>query len=103
MENNNTPKNNAKAFSIVALVLGILSIVGAFIPVVSYFTLVFGIVGIVFGVKGRKLSPAGQTGMATAGFVCAIVGTAFSAVGVICVICAAATLGSVASNAQVFY
>ena len=44
---NNAPKNNSKAFSITALVTGILSIVGAFIPVVCYFTLVLGVVGIV--------------------------------------------------------
>ena len=84
---NNTPvKDNSKAFSITALVLGILSIVGGFIPYVSYCTLVFGIVGIVFGVKGRKTSPAGKTGMATAGLVCAIVGTALSVLGIICVL-----------------
>ena len=102
MENNTPVQNNGKAFSVTALVLGILSIVGGFIPVVCYFTLVFGIVGIIFGVKGRKTAPAGQTGMATAGFVCAIIGTSFSALGVICVICAAATISTVA-NSAVFY
>ena len=105
MDNNvNTPatKNNSKAFSITALVTGILSIVGSFIPVVSYFTLVLGIVGIVFGVKGRKTAPAGQTGMATAGFVCAIVGTALNVIGVICVLCAAAAVSS-AINSAVLY
>ena len=102
MENNTPVQKNSKAFSVTALVLGILSIVGAFIPVVCYFTLVFGIVGIVFGVKGRKTAPAGQTGMATAGFVCAIIGTAFSAIGVICVICAAATITSIANSAVLY-
>ena len=58
-----------KNFSIAALVCGILGIVGAFIPYFNYLTLVLGILGIVFGVKGRKLSEAGATGMATAGSV----------------------------------
>ena len=101
---NNTPapKNNSKAFSITALVTGILSIVGGFIPVVCYFTLVLGIVGIVFGVKGRKTAPAGQTGMATAGFVCAIIGTAFSVVGVICILACASAV-STAANSVYYY
>lgn len=98
----NTPKNNAKAFSVTALVCGILSIVGAFIPVVCYFTLVLGIVGIVFGVKGRKTSPANAKGMATAGFVCAIIGTAFSAAGVICILACASAV-STAANTAMFY
>ena len=98
----NTPKDNSKAFSVTALVCGILSIVGAFIPVVCYFTLVLGIVGIVFGVKGRKTSPANARGMATAGFVCAIIGTAFSAVGVICVLACASAV-STAANSVYYY
>lgn len=103
MENTNAPKNNAKAFSITALVTGILSIVGGFIPVINYFTLVLGIVGIVFGVKGRKTSPVGQTGMATAGLVCAIIGTVFSCMGIVCVLCAAATVSSAVNSASYFY
>ena len=103
MDNSNAPKNNSKAFSVTALVCGILSIVGAFIPVVCYFTLVLGIVGIIFGVKGRKTAPAGQTGMATAGFVCAIIGTAFSVVGVICVLACASAIGTAANTASLYY
>ena len=48
--------NNAKGYSIAALVCGILGIVGSFIPWVCYFTFVLAILGIVFGVKGRKLA-----------------------------------------------
>ena len=61
--------NNAKGYSIAALVCGILGIVGSFIPWVCYFTFVLAILGIVFGVKGRKLAPPEQKGLATAGFV----------------------------------
>ena len=86
-----------KNFSIAALVCGILGIVGAFIPYVSYFSLVLGILGIVFGVKGRKMSEAGTTGMATAGLVLGIIGTVLCGIGLICVACACATVGSIAS------
>lgn len=85
--------------AVAALVCGILGIIGGFIPVVCYFTLVLAILGIVLGVKARKASVAnqdGKEGMATAGMVCGIIGASFSAVGVICVLCAA---GMVASGA----
>ena len=98
----NMPNNNAKGFSITALVCGILSIVGSFIPYVNYFTLPLGIVGIVFGVKGRKSAPAGQTGMATAGFVCAIIGTALNVIGVICALALLCTASSII-NSSIYY
>lgn len=101
MDNNTQmpKKDNSKAYSVTALVCGILSIVGGFIPFVCYFTLILGIVGIVFGVKGRKTAPAGSTGMATAGFVCAIIGTVFSCAGILCVLCAFGAASSIASAA----
>ena len=80
--------NNAKSYSIAALVCGILGIVGSFIPVVCYFTFVLAILGIVFGVKGRKLAQPDQKGLATAGFVLGIIGTVIGALGIICVVCA---------------
>lgn len=97
---NNTPKDNSKGISVAALVCGILSIIGGFIPVVSYFTLILGILGIVFGVKGRKTSPAGQTGMATAGFVCGIIGTVLNVAGVLCAIC---ICGAAFSDPSIYY
>ncbi len=63
---------SAKNMSIVALVCGILGIVGAWIPVVCYITLVLSIVGIVFGVKGRKAAAENEKGLATAGLVLGI-------------------------------
>lgn len=92
--------NDGKGFSIAALVLGILSIVGSFIPVVCYFTLVCAILGIVFGVKGRKMSTAAYgkaSGLATAGLVLGIIGTSFAAIGVICIAVCAGT-GAVISS-----
>ena len=78
MDNNNTNKSLA----IASLVLGILSIVFAFVYI--YVGLIAGVVGIVLGVKARKETPCG---LATAGFVCSIVGTALSAVMLVCALC----------------
>ena len=63
--------NNAKSYSIAALVCGILGIVGSFIPVICYFALIPAILGIVFGAKGMKIAKiTGQgQGLATAGLV----------------------------------
>lgn len=96
-----TQVNDGKGFSTAALVLGILGIVGSFIPVVCYFTLVCAILGIVFGVKGRKMSTAVHgkaSGLATAGLVLGIIGTSFAAIGVICVVSAAACASAVVSS-----
>lgn len=68
---------NEKA--IVSFTLGILSII--FIWLFLFASPVMGIVGIVFGVQGRregKKTVFGGNGMATAGFVCSIVGLAVS-------------------------
>ena len=87
---------NGKGMSIAALICGILGIVGSFIPVVCYFTLILSILGIVFGVKGQKIAKAtGEgKGLATAGLVLGIVGTAFGAVGALCAVCALCAIGA---------
>lgn len=90
------PVDNGKGQSIAALVLGILGIVGGWIPVVGYFTTVCAILGIILGAKGRKKSVAAEgkaSGLATAGLVLGIIGTAFAALGLVCGICAGAALG----------
>lgn len=79
--------SDGKGLSVAALVCGLLGIIGSFIPFVKYFTLVLAILGIVFGAIGMKkvkASGSNSTGLATAGLVLGIIGTAFSAVGVIC-------------------
>ena len=85
-----------KGMSIAALVCGIVGIVGSFIPVVSYVSLVLAILGIVFGVKGMKQAKVtGQgKGLAVAGLVLGIIGTAFAAIGVLCVVACAGALGA---------
>lgn len=84
-----------KGFSIAALVLGILGIVGCWFPVVCYFTFACAVLGIIFGVAGQKKAKAvgATSGLATGGLVCGIIGTAFGLSGVIC---ALACAGSVA-------
>ena len=93
--------NNAKGYSIAAWVGGIVGIVGSFIPWVCYFTFVLAILGIVFGVKGRKLAQPDQKGLATAGFVLGIIGTALGALGsvcIVCIVCAAGGAGAVGTG-----
>lgn len=87
---------NGKGMSIAALICGILGIVGSFIPVVCYVTLILSILGIIFGVKGQKIAKAtGEgKGLATAGLVLGIVGTAFGAVGALCAVCALCAIGA---------
>ena len=102
---------NAKTSSIVALVCGIVGVVGCFVGniVVAIIALVAAIAGIVFGAMGMKKAKAENApkGLAVAGLVCGIVGAAFAFIGVICaacVLCAAnaiynsATDGSLSSS-----
>lgn len=95
VDNAMVPANNGKGMSIAALVCGILGIVGSFIPVVTYFTFILAILGIVFGAKGNKIAKeTGEgKGMATAGLVLGIIGTAFGVLGILCVACSAALIG----------
>ena len=73
--------------AIVALIVGILSIV--FVFIYTWVGLVLGIVGIVLSAKARKQS---QTKMATAGFVCSIIGLVLSALFLICALACAASV-----------
>lgn len=95
----NNEVNNGQSLSIAALVLGILGIIGGFIPIVCYFTTVCAILGIVLGAKGRQMSAAANgtaSGLATAGLVLGIIGTAFAVLGLICTVCSVALLTSMA-------
>lgn len=65
--------------AVVALVVGILSIVLSFVS--GFFGLIAGIIGIVYGRKGRRDTQ--RPGMGLAGFICAIIGTVLSALGII--------------------
>ena len=87
-------EQQSNGLAIAALVCGILGIVGLFIPVVGYFTFVLAILGIIFGAKARKNCPDEKKGLATAGLVLGIIGTAFGAIGIICLLACAATAGT---------
>lgn len=91
------PPDSGKGFSVAALVLGILGVVGAWIPIVCYVTAACAILGLIFGVLGRQKSKkvlGRASGVATAGFVLGIIGTSFAAIGIICTIACAAFLAS---------
>ena len=72
--------------AVAALVLGILSIV--FVFIYTWVGLALGIAGVIVSAKARKQS---QTKMATAGFVCSIIGLVLSAVFIVCALAGAAT------------
>lgn len=59
--------NNAKGYSIAALVCGILGIVGSFIPWVCYFTFVLAILGSSLESRAGSWHSRIRRGMATAG------------------------------------
>ncbi len=81
--------SNGKA--LVAMICGIIGVIGGFLPATwgvlpPIITLVCAILGIVFGAKGMKVAKVTGTGkgMAVTGLVLGIIGTIFSAVGLIC-------------------
>ncbi|MBQ1430631.1 MAG: hypothetical protein IIZ05_03340 [Firmicutes bacterium] len=83
-----------------SLVLGILSIICVFFGYGAILGLVFGIIGTILGAKARKES---QTGLATAGFVCSLVGIILCVLGFVCAIAcigSLAGLGSVLESMQ---
>lgn len=98
--------NNGKGFSIAALVMGILGIVGGWFPIVGYFTLVMAILGIIFGAKGRKMSAAAEgkaSGLATAGLVLGIIGTVLGGIGVLCTTCTLCAAAELAASGSLLY
>ncbi|MCR5809385.1 MAG: hypothetical protein K6G56_07465 [Clostridiales bacterium] len=70
--------------------LGVLSLICALFGYSSILGLVLGIVGVALGAKARKEA---QTGIATAGFVCSLLGLIFCAIGLVCVIACAGAAG----------
>lgn len=90
---NPPPVVPGKSQATTSLVLGIISIVFCWLGfatwvVGSVIALVLGIVGAIMAVKAKKLLPPQQSGMATAGLVCSIIGIVLSAIFTICSIVA---------------
>ncbi|GEM_PF-2732983 len=80
---------------IASLVLGIISILAVFIRLSPLVGLVLGIVGVVLGAMARKES---QTGIATGGFVCSIIGIVINAIFFVCALMALGTLYTIATS-----
>ena len=93
--------NPAQGTSVAALICGIASVVLCWIPYVSFACIGSGIAGIILGAKGRKASPQGKTGMATAGLVLGIIGVCLSAIYSICYVCACVALNDVSNAADI--
>ncbi len=86
-------EKKSNGLAIASLVLGIVSIVFSFIAL-YWIGIIVGIVGIVLGVMAKKKNPSG---MATAGLVLSIIGTALCAlVFIACAACFSA-IGSAAA------
>lgn len=79
--------------AVASLILGIVSIVCSFFGGLSWIGIITGIVGIILGVKGKK-DPE-KKGMATAGFVCSVIGLILCVIVFIaCFACVSALGGS---------
>lgn len=103
------PENapQGQGISIAALVCGVIGVGGLFIhsdnSSVSLFlaiaVFVCAILGIVFGAKGMKIAKeTGRgKGLAVAGLVCGIVGTACAGIAILCVACVACGLAAALS------
>lgn len=98
-------KTNGKA--IASMVLGILAVISIFTGAGTILGLIFGIVGIILAVNAKKeITVSGDEGkgMATAGLVCSIIGTAIAGIGVVCVLCVAGAVGTAAcADPSIFY
>lgn len=89
--------SGAKNLAIASLVLGILAIIAAF--VFSLIGVAMGIIGIILSRKAKPRLPLGETGMATAGFVCSIIGLCLSSLSMLFmlfIVGGLATLGALA-------
>ena len=96
---------NIKA--IIALVCGVLAVVLSFVSSAIWLfivALVLGIAGIIFGALGMKEAKASGTGkgLAVAGLVCGIVGTALCAILLACFACASAAATAITSYAETY-
>lgn len=62
---------------VASLVLGIIAIIIGIFSAGSlgWAGAIMGIIGIILGALGKKSAPEGQTGIATGGLVCSIIGT----------------------------
>ncbi len=80
--------------AVASLVLGIVTLVCIFLGPLGWIGVILGIVGIILGILAKKTAPSG---MATAGLVCSIIGTAICGLSFLaCVACAGCVSSSTA-------
>lgn len=75
--------NRGKGYGIASLVLGIVTILFVFTGILGIIGILTGIIGLILGRRGMTLSPPGLAGMATAGFVCSLIGLCIVAFGLL--------------------
>ena len=79
--------------AVASLVLGIVSLVSCVIGLGFPVGTICGVVGIILGYMGKKNAPE-NSGMATAGMVCSIIGTILSLISIVaCTACVGGTAG----------
>lgn len=88
-----------------ALVCGIIGVVFCWFGWFSFAALVLSIVGIILGAKGMQVAKTTNSGkgLAIAGLVCGIVGTALSLIAVICYICVLSAANDLANYSGYWY
>lgn len=75
--------NRGKGYGVASLVLGIITILFVFTGILAIIGILTGIIGLILGRRGMTLSPPGMAGMATAGFVCSLIGLCIVAIGLL--------------------
>ncbi len=92
MDYNSNYQSSSNVLAALALVCGLLGIIGSFISIlmfVALISLLLSILGVIFGAVGLKKSSfcGSGKGLATAGLVLGIIGIIFSAIGLSCSAC----------------
>ncbi len=76
---------------VASLVLGIVALVFTFFGPAGWIGLIIGIIGIILGALAKKNNPSG---IATAGLVCSIIGTAVCGIGFLACAACVGSLGA---------
>ena len=88
-----------------ALVCGIIGVVFCWFGWFSFVALVLSVIGIILGAKGMQVAKTTNSGkgLAIAGLVCGIVGTALSLIAVICYICVLSAANDIVNYSGYWY
>ena len=88
-----------------ALVCGIIGVIFCWFGWFSFVALVLSVIGIILGAKGMQVAKTTNSGkgLAIAGLVCGIVGTALSLIAVICYICVLSAANDIINYSGYWY